>query len=79
MDHAEIRALRRYGLTLTPEIRASIMDKARNNPIKRVYRLAARRYICTVAAAGQVLRVVLNQDMTQIVTFLPRKAKFKGF
>jgi len=73
--HAEMRAKNRYGIILTPEVKAALLGAAKTSAIKRVYRAEAKRYICTVRLSSAVFRFVCNAEMNEIITFLPRKAK----
>ncbi len=75
LEHAEKRCLERYRAGLTPELKAELLDAARNRPIKRIYRPGCGRYVCTVAAGKRVFRIVTDAAMETIITFLPRKRK----
>jgi hypothetical protein len=75
LEHAESRCLERYGVPLTPALRALILFEAKNCPVKRTYRPACGRFVCTVTTAGHTFRVVTDAAMETIITFLPRKKK----
>jgi hypothetical protein len=78
LEHAAERSVRRYGLVLTPELSAQLLYKAKTDPIKRQYRQIAQRWICTIKIERQTYRIVCDRNFEKIITFLPRKKKFRG-
>jgi len=68
--HSWRRALERYGLDLTDELRKEIIDQIRSGKSTAVEKQSERLSIHDVHVAGQRVRVAYDKSRGALVTFL---------
>lgn len=75
--HAAIRLRQRYRLTVTPELRDTLLDKIRHgkHAVLKYYNKRAQRPVYKVRHGKRTFMVVVNKALDTIVTFLPHEPR----
>lgn len=76
--HAKRRALQRYHIDFTKEVRNHIKTQIRNSTGKFLYRQSRRVTVWEVTYENIPLRVVYDTKRSEIVTVLPQEVSDVG-
>jgi hypothetical protein len=72
--HAALRAKQRYQYDLTPDDKLWMLAIIRLGLCKKKkYHVASGRWRCTFEYAGDIWDVVVDKDITELITFLPNR------